>query len=187
MNPGQSCPESVPLTTVLSCSMRGVTALWGPGVPSPPSESAPFPVTTCHRRREAPQKPAVLGAEGDKCVCACVLVIVHVTGSHTSILVSACQGHDGAGFGVTCDVSLVSISLCVCLCVLSVTVCVLSLYLLLACPRTLMSITVCVCHWVCFSESLSLASVGLFMSLSLWVCLYLSLFVTMSVPLCVTN
>lgn len=131
LEPGQSCPESVPLTTVLSCSMREVTAPWGPGVPSPPSESAPFPVTTCHRRREAPQKPAVLGTGGDKCVCACVLVIVCVTGSHTSILVSACQGHDGAGFGVTCDVSLASISLCwMCL---SVTVSSLSLFVFCPC------------------------------------------------------
>lgn len=55
LEPGQSCPESVPLTTVLSCSMREVTAPWGPGVPSPPSESAPFPVTTCHRRRKHPR------------------------------------------------------------------------------------------------------------------------------------
>ena len=79
---------------------------------------------------------------------------------------------------------------------LSVTVSSLSLFvfcpwisvprLLLACPGSLRSVPVCVCHWGRSSESLSPGSVGLFMSLSLWVCLYLSLFVTMSVPLCVT-
>lgn len=47
--------------------------------------------------------------------------------------------------------------------------------------RVLLSITVC----VCYSVSLSLGSVGLFMPLTLWVCLYLSLCVTVSV-LCVT-
>lgn len=52
--------------------------------------------------------------------------------------------------------------------------------------RVLLSITVCVCHCVCYSVSLSLGSVGLFMPLTLWVCLYLSLCVTVSVLLCVT-
>lgn len=78
--------------------------------------------------------------------------------------------------------------LCVCrcpLCPLPVTICVLSLCLF-AYHCVLMSVTVCVCHCVSYRVSLSLGSVGLFMSLSLWVCLYLSLCVTVSVPLCVT-
>lgn len=50
----------------------------------------------------------------------------------------------------------------------------------------LLSVTLCACHCVCYSVSLSLGSLSLFMSLTLWVCLYLSLCVTVSVLLCVT-
>lgn len=103
----------------------------GPWGPKPSLRVSAIPRHNLPQEEEAPQKPAVLGTGGDKCVCACVLVIVCVTGSHTSILVSACQGHDGAGFGVTCDVSLASISLCwMCL---SVTVSSLSLFVFCPC------------------------------------------------------
>lgn len=54
------------------------------------------------------------------------------------------------------------------------------------CHHSVCRCLLCIRRCVCYSVSLSPGSVGLFMSLTLWVCLYLSLCVTVSVPLCVT-
>lgn len=79
---------------------------------------------------------------------------------------------------VNCDVSGRHVSVrCVCVSVCQWVSVGVAVSVSLFCPCLLC---------VCYSASLSLGPVCLFMSLTLWVCLYLSLCVTMSVPLCVT-
>lgn len=109
---------------------------------------------------------------------------------------SLCQ-QPSLGFCRCCCVcvTVYACVLLVCHCLLCVCHCVLchSLYFvavsvfknMFAYHCVLLSVTLCAYHCVCYSVSLSLGSLSLFMSLTLWVCLYLSLCVTVSV-LCVT-